>query len=122
MGIPIPAIFTRRDRVAEFGIHRSGSQNLFHPAAAQQIDEAYALRLGEETLQVQIREGEMKVQRGESQESDAGFYTNMQIFLGLLIGQLQPDEAISAGLVQVEGDPAALNRFLRYCSVQVPPG
>src|ERR671919_2555319 len=37
----------------------------FHPDAAQQIYETYSLHFGEETLQVQIRNGEIKIQQGE---------------------------------------------------------
>jgi DNA-binding HxlR family transcriptional regulator/putative sterol carrier protein len=89
----------------------------FHPEAAQQVDETYGLHLEEETLQVQIEEGEIKIQQGESQKPDADFYTNMQVFLGLFTGQLNPDDAIAKNLVRIEGDPVALNKFLSYCYV-----
>jgi DNA-binding HxlR family transcriptional regulator len=89
----------------------------FHPEAARNIDETYGLHLGQETLQVRIREGEIKVQQGESLKSDVDFYTNMQVFLGLFTGQLKPDEAIERDLIRVEADPSALRRFLSYCYV-----
>ena len=92
----------------------------FHPEAARQAHETYGLHLGEQTLQVQIKEGAIQVQQGEPQKSDVDFYTNMQIFLGLFTGQLQPDDAMARELVRVEGDPVALSRFLSYCYVPSP--
>jgi DNA-binding HxlR family transcriptional regulator/putative sterol carrier protein len=93
----------------------------FHPDAAQQIHKVYGLHLGEETLQVNIKGGEIKIQQGEAQTSDADFYTNMQVFLGLFTGQLDPDDAIVKDLIRIEGDPAALKKFLNYCYVPSTP-
>jgi hypothetical protein len=36
----------------------------------------------------------------------------MGVFVGLFAGQIKPDEAISGGLVRIEGDVSALGRFL----------
>jgi DNA-binding HxlR family transcriptional regulator/putative sterol carrier protein len=93
----------------------------FHPDKAQEINETYGMHLGEETLQVQIKQGEIKVQQGESQTTAADFYTNMQIFLGLFTGQLDPDEAVAKNLIRIEGEPASLRRFLSCCYVPSPP-
>jgi hypothetical protein len=41
----------------------------------------------------------------------------MPTYLGLLAGQLQPDEAVSMGLVRIEGGPGALRRFLNICGL-----
>lgn len=92
-----------------------------HPEAAQNVSETYGLHLDEETLPVQIQEGEIKVQQGESLKSDADFYTNMQVFLGVFTGQLKPDEAIERDLIRIEADPSALRRFLSYCYVPGSP-
>jgi len=93
----------------------------FHAEEAQGVNETYGLQFGEETLRVRVREGEVQVQQGESQGSDAIFHTTMQVFLGLFTGQIQPAEAISGGLVWIEGESDALSRFLRYCYVQGTP-
>ena len=92
----------------------------FHPEEAEHLHETYALHLEEETLQVQIREGEIKVQQGESLKSDVDLYTNMQAFLGLFIGQIQLDDAISAGLARIEGDPETMRRFLKVNELTSP--
>lgn len=89
----------------------------FHPEGVQHIIETYGLHLGEETLQVQVKEGAIQVQQGESLKSDAHFYTSMEIFLGLFTGHLKPEAAIARNLIRIEGDAGALSRFLSYCHV-----
>lgn len=74
----------------------------FHPEQAQGINETYELHLGNEVLQVQIKEGELHVQQGQSLGADVTFYTDMQAFVGLFAGQIKPDEAISGGLIRIE--------------------
>jgi DNA-binding HxlR family transcriptional regulator len=92
-------------------------KTFFRPKQAQGIDETYELRIDNEVLQVQIKAGELSVQQGEALHADAVFYTDMPSYLRLLTGQIKADEAISRGLVQVEGDPTALGRFLNLCGV-----
>lgn len=89
----------------------------FRAEQAQGLNETYSLHVDNEILQVQIQEGEIHVQQGEALKADVVFHTNMPTYLGLLLGQLQPDEAISAGLVRIEGDPGALHRFLSLCRI-----
>lgn len=92
----------------------------FHPERAQGVDETYELRFGNEALQARITEGHLHVQQGEARQPIAVIHTDMQSFLGLFTGQLQPDEALAGGLVRVEGEPAALGRFLSFCQVPRP--
>jgi DNA-binding HxlR family transcriptional regulator/putative sterol carrier protein len=92
----------------------------FHPEMAQGADETYELRFGSEALQVRIKEGELHVRHGEAPQPAAVFHTDMQTFLGLFTGQIQPGEALAAGLVRVEGDLGALSRFLSFCQVPRP--
>jgi len=90
----------------------------FHPEQAQGIHETYELHLGKEVLQVRFNDGEISVQQGQTYKPDAVFYTEMQVFIGLFAGQLQVDDAIAGGLIRVEGDAQALNRFLGLSSVR----
>ena len=96
-------------------------QAFFHPEQAQGVDETYELHLGDEVLQVQVKEGELQVQQGQALKADAAFYTEMPVFVGLFAGQLEPEQAISAGLVRVEGGEGALRRFLSISGVPAHP-
>jgi DNA-binding HxlR family transcriptional regulator len=89
----------------------------FRPELAQGINETYELQVDHEVLQVQIANGEIEVRQGESRRADVIFQTDLATYLGLLQRQLQPEEAIAAGLIRIEGDPAALSRFLNLCAL-----
>ncbi len=89
----------------------------FHPERTQGVHETYELHLGPEVLQVQINDGELRVQQGQAMKAGVVFQMDMQIFTGLFAGQVQPDEAITGGLVRIEGDAGALSRFLNSSSV-----
>lgn len=96
-------------------------KTFFRPEQAQGVNETYELRIDNEVLQVQIKEGEIQVQQGEALEADMILHTDMPTYLGLLQRQMQPDEAISGRLIRIEGDPAALSRFLDLCGLPDSP-
>ena len=92
-------------------------KTFFRPKLAQGINETYELHIDNEVLQVQINEGELDFRQGKSRTADAIFRTDMPTYLRLLQRQLQPAEAISRGLIRIEGDPGALCRFLDLCGL-----
>lgn len=96
-------------------------KTFFRPEQAQGVNETYELRIDNEVLQVQIKEGELQVQQGEALEADMILHADMPTYLGLLQRQMQPDEAISGRLIRIEGDPAALSRFLDLCGLPDSP-
>lgn len=92
-------------------------KTFFRPEQARGIDEIYELHVDGEVLHVQITAGEIHVRQGETHKADAVFHTDMRSYLGLLAGEVQPDQALERGLIRVEGDPGALDRFLSICGV-----
>jgi DNA-binding HxlR family transcriptional regulator/putative sterol carrier protein len=94
----------------------------FQPEQAQGVAETYELHLGAEVLYVQVKDGMLHVQQGTGLKADAVFQTDMKTYLGLFVGQLKPDEAISWGLVRTEGDSGALSRFLKLYRLPGSPG
>lgn len=91
----------------------------FRPECARGIYETYELRLGNEVLQMQVEDGKLHVQAGQTLKPDVVIHTEMPVFMGLFSGQLHPNHALEGGLVHIEGDPGALNRMLMISSV--PP-
>lgn len=89
----------------------------FRPEQAQGANETYQLHLGNEVLQVQVKGGELLVQQGQSLQADVVFHADMQCFVALFAGQINPDEGIAGGLIRIEGDPGALSRFLKISGV-----
>ncbi|MBI1879714.1 MAG: transcriptional regulator [Chloroflexi bacterium] len=96
-------------------------KTFFRPEQAQGVNETYELHIDNEVLQVQIKEGELHVQQGETRKADVIFHTDMPSYLGLLQRQIQADEAVSGGLIRIEGDPGALSRFLNLCGLPTKP-
>ncbi len=92
-------------------------KTFFRPEQAQGVNETYELHIDNEVLQVQINEGQIHVQQGEALKADVIFHTDMPSYLELLRRQIQPDEAVSRGLIRIEGDPGALSRFLNLCGL-----
>lgn len=89
----------------------------FHPDQAQGIHETYELHFGDDVLQVQVHDGILHIQSGEALKADVIFHTPIDVFMALFSGQLPPAHALAAGMIQVEGDPQALQRFLSISSV-----
>lgn len=95
-------------------------KTFFRPELARGINETYELHIDNEVLQVQINDGEIHVRQGETRKADAIFQTDMPSYLTLLQRQIQPEEAISRGMIRIEGDPGALTRFLNLCGLPSP--
>ena len=92
-------------------------KTFFRPELAQGIEETYELRIDDEVLQVQVREGEIEVWQGEALRADAVFYADISSYLGLLTGRIRPDEAVAKRLIRIEGEAEALERFLGLCGL-----
>jgi DNA-binding HxlR family transcriptional regulator len=98
--------------VLRLGSYALTLKTFFRPERAQGIEETYELQVGHEVLQVQLKGGQVQVQQGQAFQADVIFYTDIGSYLGLLTGRLEPEEALERGLLRIEGDPAALDRFL----------
>lgn len=101
---------------------RAGSYALtlktfFRADEARGVDEAYALHIGDEVLHVQIRNQTIQVWQGDGFPATMHLYSDIPTYLGLLAGAIDPDEAVATGQIRLEGDPAALHRFLRICKI-----
>ncbi|MFN8487703.1 MAG: winged helix-turn-helix transcriptional regulator [Caldilineaceae bacterium] len=103
--------------VLHVGSYALTPQTFFRPELAQGLNETYALHISAEVQQVRIVDGAICVQQGEPLQADMALYTEVPIYLGLLMGQIDPEAALADGLIRVEGDPAALRRFLKICGM-----
>lgn len=92
-------------------------KTFFRPEVAKGVHESYELHIDDEILQVHINDGEITVQQGEAHLASAILYTSVQIYLGLLTGNVRPDQALADGLIRIQGDPDALRRFLSMCAL-----
>lgn len=103
--------------VLHVGSYALTPKTFFRPELAQGVNETYALHIGDEVQQIRIANGEIEVQQGEPPQADVALYAETPVYLGLLLGELDLDTALAGGLVRVEGDVAALRRFLKICGI-----
>jgi DNA-binding HxlR family transcriptional regulator len=92
-------------------------KTFFRPERAQGIDETYELHIGEEIQHIHIANGQIMVRQGEAPQSDVRLYADVPTYLGLLGGRLTPQQAVTAGAARIEGDLAALERYLHICGI-----
>jgi DNA-binding HxlR family transcriptional regulator len=92
-------------------------KTFFRPEQAQGIDETYVLHIGDDVLQVRVHDRTIQVQQGEPPRAAMVLHADAESYLGLLAGHIQPDDALAQGMIRVDGDPAALQRFLRICGL-----
>ncbi len=103
--------------VLHVGSYALTPKTFFRPALAQGVNETYALYIGAESQQIKIADGQIVVQQGEPAHAEMALYANVPVYLGLLLGEIDPDVALANGLIRVVGDMAALRRFLLICGV-----
>jgi DNA-binding HxlR family transcriptional regulator/putative sterol carrier protein len=105
------------DRLLHLGSYALTPKTFFRPELAAGVDDTYELEIDGERQQVRVKDGELAVRQGAAAEPDVVLRADVATYLGLLRGQIGPDEATAKGLIEVEGDIAALRRFLTMCRV-----
>ncbi|MCX6048310.1 MAG: winged helix-turn-helix transcriptional regulator [Chloroflexi bacterium] len=103
--------------VLHVGSYALTPKTFFRAELAQGVNETYALHIGDEVQQVRIAGGEISVQQGEPPQADMALYAGVPVYLGLLLGEIDLDNALAEGIIRVEGDLDALRRFLTICRV-----
>jgi DNA-binding HxlR family transcriptional regulator len=101
--------------VLHLGSYALTLKTFFRPELAEGLNETYELHVDNEILQIQVKNGDLQVKQGEAFKPDAIFHMDVPSYLGLLTGHINPDEALSACLIRVEGDPGSLDRLLNLC-------
>ena len=96
-------------------------KTFFREDLAQDVYETYELHIDNDVLQVQIQDGAIDVRQGQVSVPDAVFHLGMEVFMALMGRRLPPDQAIKQGLVEVEGEAAALGRLLALCGLPEEP-
>lgn len=96
-------------------------RSLFDAEAAGDLEATYGLRIGEERFRVEITAGELGLSRGPAAEPTVSIEVpDAPTFAAVLTGELQLDEALSSGAVQIEGGKQAAKRFLRLFPMPEP--
>ena len=92
----------------------------FRPEAARGVDEAYAFRVDGEAFELAVREGRATARHGMGEDPAALLETDLDTFLAIAIGALDPAAAAREGLATIGGSRAALRRCLRLFRLPAP--
>jgi DNA-binding HxlR family transcriptional regulator len=87
-------------------------RTMFDPGVAEGLEASYELRMGEDRFRAKVTGGTFEVGRGGAERPDATIETGSATLAGLVYGDLSLAEALQSGDVKVEGDQAAVERFL----------
>ncbi len=92
----------------------------FRPDTAANVTETYELRIGDQVFDVCVADGRCSTSEGQPGGADATLKMDVGTLSALLHGQLSPKEALTIGRIEVEGDAAALERFVKLFALPSP--
>ena len=84
----------------------------FDPDIARGLRASYELRLGEDRFTIQVADDELEAVRGDADRPDATIDTDPDTLSAVLWGGRPLADAQRAGSVTIEGDRAAMERFV----------
>ena len=95
-------------------------RTMFEPRAAEGLRASYELRLGEEVFVAMVEEGRFEIARGRAHKPDATIETDAATLAALVYKGRELAEAQRAGEVKIEGDEAAVERFVSLFPLPEP--
>jgi DNA-binding HxlR family transcriptional regulator/putative sterol carrier protein len=87
-------------------------RTMFDSRASEGIEAVYELRLGEDRFRAEVTDGRFEILRGNADRPDATIESDSATLAALVYGGHPLAGALSSGAVEIEGDEAAVKRFL----------
>ena len=91
------------------------------PEAARGLQETYEFRIDEEAFHLRVKDGEAEALQGAAVDPDLVVRGITQTFLSLAAGQVEPEEALDSGEIQIEGDQETLTRCVEVLGLSLTP-
>ena len=95
-------------------------RSLFDPGAARGLRAGYELILGEDRFRIEVADDEIEIVRGGADQADATIDTDPGTLDRVLWGGRPLADAQRSGRMRIEGDPAAVESFVRLFPVPEP--
>jgi alkyl sulfatase BDS1-like metallo-beta-lactamase superfamily hydrolase len=92
----------------------------FDPRAAHGLRDGYELRLGEDRFRIEVADGQLEVARGEAHRAVATIDTDNDTIAAVLWGGRSLADAQRSGTMTIEGDKAAVKRFVQLFPMPEP--
>jgi DNA-binding HxlR family transcriptional regulator len=93
---------------------------LFDSGAAHGLRASYELRLGEDRFRIELADDEIEVARGDANQADATIDTDPDTIDAVLWGGRPLADAQRSGTMTINGDTAAVERFVRLFPMPEP--
>lgn len=96
-------------------------RTMFAPHTAEGLRASYELRLGEDVFMAVVEDdGRFEIARASAEKADATIETDAATLAALVYEGRELAEALRAGKVKIEGDEAAVERFVRLFPLPEP--
>jgi DNA-binding HxlR family transcriptional regulator/putative sterol carrier protein len=92
----------------------------FDPRAANGLRAGYQLRLGEDRFQLEVADGKLEVARGDAHHADATIDADTDTIAAVLWGGRSLADAERSETMTIEGDKAAVERFIHLFPMPEP--
>lgn len=95
-------------------------QTMFHPDAAAGLTASYELVFGDDRFHAEVADGRIEVVRGTASRPDAVIESDPDTLAALVYDGRDLAEALRSGDLKVQGDAAAVERFVTLFSLPEP--
>jgi len=92
----------------------------FRSDAVANVTETYELRIGDQVFYIRVADGHCSTSEGQSDAPDAILKMDVSTLSSLLHGQLSPKDALTTGRIEVTGDAAYVERFVKLFALPSP--
>ena len=87
-------------------------RTMFDPERAAGLGASYEFRLGEDRFRAEVAGGRLEIERGSAERPDATVETDAGTLAALVYDDLELDDALSSGELEINGDREAVERYL----------
>jgi DNA-binding HxlR family transcriptional regulator len=94
----------------------------FEAEKARGLSATFELRLGDDTFHAEVKEGELRLERGTTPHPDAVLETGTTALREVVFGGRDHEDAVREGTLNIEGDEEAVARFVALFPRPVPVG
>lgn len=95
-------------------------RTMFDPEVAEGVNASYELRFGEDRFRAEVADGRFEAERGVADHPDAIVEADSGTLASLVYAGRDLAEALRSGDMRIEGDKAAVERFLGLFPLPAP--
>ncbi len=95
-------------------------RTMFDPEVAEGVNASYELRFGEDRFRAEVADGRFEAERGAADHPDAIVEADSGTLASLVYAGRDLAEALRSGDMRIEGDKAAVERFLGLFPLPAP--